>query len=68
MKTFYRLFAAISVSTALLVACEKTQDLTPAVRKFTEMGVLSNNLTLCPTLPVLIGAGQIKPTYDYAKK
>lgn len=32
------------------------------------MGVLSNNLTLCPALPALIGAGQIKPTYDFAKK
>lgn len=62
MKTFYRLFAAISVSTALLVACEKTQGLTPAVRKFTEMGVLSNNLTRCPAVLALIGAGKIKPT------
>ncbi len=32
------------------------------------MGILSNNMTLCPALPALIGAGQIKPTYDYAKK
>jgi hypothetical protein len=31
-------------------------------------GVLSNNLTLCPALPALIGTGQIEPTYDYAKK
>lgn len=32
------------------------------------MGILSNNLNLCPALPALIGAGQIKPTYDFAKK
>ncbi len=32
------------------------------------MGFLSNNMTLCPALPALIGAGQIKPTYDFAKQ
>lgn len=31
-------------------------------------GVLSNNMLLCPTAPALIGAGQIKPTYDFAKQ
>ena len=32
------------------------------------MGVLSNNMTLCPAVPALIGFGQIKPTYDFAKQ
>jgi hypothetical protein len=42
-----------------------------AVRNFvvgSASGFLSNNMTLCPGVPALIGAGQIKPTYDYAKK
>jgi hypothetical protein len=29
------------------------------------MGILSNNMTLCPAVPTLIS--QIKPTYDFAK-
>jgi hypothetical protein len=32
------------------------------------MGFLSNNMTLCPTAPTLIGAGQVKPTYDFARR